>query len=121
MNHAEKSSKELLELLNDINEQDWLEAKSLRDDTSRPILETVCSFCRNCYTSGRNEYSSGRNDHASGRNEYSSSCNDDTSTRRHAGCVAKKIAALKRRVPGKVMSHHPRRAYVALDRRERGC
>ena len=44
MDHAEMSSKELLELLNDIDEQDWLEAKSLRDDTSRSILETVCSF-----------------------------------------------------------------------------
>ena len=44
MNHAEMSSKELLEVLNDIDEQDWLEAKSLRDDTSRSILETVCSF-----------------------------------------------------------------------------
>ena len=38
MNHAEMSSKELLEVLNDIDEQDWLEAKSLRDDTSRSIL-----------------------------------------------------------------------------------
>ena len=44
MNHAEMSSKELLEVLNDIEEQDWLEAKSLRDDTSRSILETGCSF-----------------------------------------------------------------------------
>lgn len=44
MDHAEMSSKELLEVLNDIDEQDWLEAKSLRDDTSRSILETVCSF-----------------------------------------------------------------------------
>lgn len=44
MSHAEMSSKELLEVLNDIDEQDWLEAKSLRDDTSRSILETVCSF-----------------------------------------------------------------------------
>ena len=44
MKHAEMSSKELLDLLNDIDEQDWLEAKSLRDDTSRSILETVCSF-----------------------------------------------------------------------------
>ena len=41
MNHAEMSSKELLEVLNDIEEQDWLEAKSLRDETSRSILETV--------------------------------------------------------------------------------
>ena len=44
MDHAEMSSKELLEVLNDIDEQDWLEAKSLRDDTSQSILETVCSF-----------------------------------------------------------------------------
>ena len=44
MNHAKMSSRELLDLLNDIDEQDWLEAKSLRDDTSRSILETVCSF-----------------------------------------------------------------------------
>jgi len=44
MNHVEMSSRELLDLLNDIDEQDWLEAKSLRDDTSRSILETICSF-----------------------------------------------------------------------------
>ena len=44
MNHAAMSSRELLDLLNDIDEQDWLEAKSLRDDTSRSILETVCAF-----------------------------------------------------------------------------
>ena len=36
-----KRSRELLELLNDVDELDWLEAKSLRDDTSRSILETV--------------------------------------------------------------------------------
>ena len=39
-----KRSRELLDLLNDVDELDWLEAKSLRDDTSRSILETVCSF-----------------------------------------------------------------------------
>ena len=39
-----KRSRELLYLLNDVDELDWLEAKSLRDDTSRSILETVCSF-----------------------------------------------------------------------------
>ena len=44
MNYAEMSAKELLETLNDVDEQDTLEAKSLRDDTSRSILETVCSF-----------------------------------------------------------------------------
>ena len=44
MNYAEVSSKNLLETLNDIDEQDTLEAKSLRDDSSRSILETVCSF-----------------------------------------------------------------------------
>ena len=41
MNYAEMSAKELLETLNDVDEQDTLEAKSLRDDTSRSILETV--------------------------------------------------------------------------------
>ncbi len=44
MNYAEMSSKKILETLNDVDEQDTLEAKSLRDDTSRSILETVCSF-----------------------------------------------------------------------------
>ena len=44
MNYAEMSTKKLLETLNDVDEQDTLEAKSLRDDTSRSILETVCSF-----------------------------------------------------------------------------
>ena len=39
-----KRSRELFDLLNDVDELDWLEAKSLRDDTSRSILETVCSF-----------------------------------------------------------------------------
>ena len=39
-----KRSRELLDRLNDVDELDWLEAKSLRDDTSRSILETVCSF-----------------------------------------------------------------------------
>ena len=31
-------------MLNDVDELDWLKAKSLRDDTSRSILETVCSL-----------------------------------------------------------------------------
>ena len=44
MKYAEMSAKKLLETLNDIDEQDTLEAKSLRDDTSRSIIETVCSF-----------------------------------------------------------------------------
>lgn len=39
-----KRSRELLDLLNDVDELDWLEAKSLRDNTSRSILETVCFF-----------------------------------------------------------------------------
>ena len=43
-NIYDKHSRELLDLLNDVDELDWLEAKSLRDDTSRSILETVCSF-----------------------------------------------------------------------------
>ena len=121
---------------------------------------------RNEYTSGRNEYSSRWNDDTSGRNEYSSRCNDDTSARGRPGCAPKKIAALKRRVPSKVMQsvivelcavramgrielskilkrslvtidrlvapligkeldylypmmvHHPRQAYVALDKRK---
>ena len=46
MNNAEKrqSAAALLAILNEADEQDWLEAKSLRDDTSRSILETVCSL-----------------------------------------------------------------------------
>ena len=44
MNYSEMSSKNLLATLNDIDEQNTLEAKSLRDDSSRSILETVCSF-----------------------------------------------------------------------------
>ena len=40
----DKRSRELLDLLNDVDELDRLEAKSLRADTSRSILETVCSF-----------------------------------------------------------------------------
>ncbi len=46
MNNAEKrqSAAALLAILNEVDEQDWLEAKSLRDDTSRSILETVCSL-----------------------------------------------------------------------------
>jgi ATP-dependent DNA helicase RecG len=44
MNYADMSAKKLLETLNDVDEQDTLEAKSLRDDTSRSILETICSF-----------------------------------------------------------------------------
>ncbi len=43
-NIYDKRSRELFDLLNDVDELDWLEAKSLRDDTSRSILETVCSF-----------------------------------------------------------------------------
>ena len=34
-NINDKYSRELLDLLNDVDELDWLEAKSLRDDTSR--------------------------------------------------------------------------------------
>ena len=41
---CDKRSRELLDLLNDVDELDWLEAKSLRDDTSRSILETVCAL-----------------------------------------------------------------------------
>ena len=44
MNYAEMSTKKLLETLNAVDELDTLEAKSLRDDTSRSILETICSF-----------------------------------------------------------------------------
>ena len=43
-NINDKYSRELLDLLNDVDELDWLEAKSLRDDTSRSILKTVCSL-----------------------------------------------------------------------------
>ena len=34
----------LLDVLNDLGEQDTLEAKSIHEDTSRSVLETVCSF-----------------------------------------------------------------------------
>ena len=64
MDHAEMSSKELLEVLNDIDEQDWLEAKSLRDDTSRSILETACSFSNEpgpCSASQRTRQATGLN------------------------------------------------------------
>lgn len=44
MNYADMSAKKLLEVLNDLGEQDTLEAKSLHEDTSRSVLETVCSF-----------------------------------------------------------------------------
>ena len=40
-NICDKHSRELLELLNDVDALDWLEAKSIRDDTSHSILETV--------------------------------------------------------------------------------
>ena len=44
MKYENQNAAELLVILNEADEQDWLEAKSLRDDTSRSILETVCSF-----------------------------------------------------------------------------
>ena len=44
MRIEEYTAQELFELLNELDETDSLEAKSLRDDTSRSILETVCSF-----------------------------------------------------------------------------
>ena len=44
MNYAEMSAKKLLETRNAVDELDTLEAKSLRDDNSRSILETICSF-----------------------------------------------------------------------------
>ena len=44
MKYENQSAVELFAILNEADEQDWLEAKSLRDDTSRSILETVCSF-----------------------------------------------------------------------------
>ena len=44
MKYENQGAAELLAILNEADEQDWLEAKSLRNDTSRSILETVCSF-----------------------------------------------------------------------------
>ena len=44
MRIEEYTAQELFELLNELDETDSLEAKSLRDDTSRSILETVCAF-----------------------------------------------------------------------------
>ena len=44
MRIEECTAQELFELLNELDETDSLEAKSLRDDTSRSILETVCAF-----------------------------------------------------------------------------
>ncbi len=44
MRIEEYTAQELFELLNELDETDSLEAKSLRDDTSRSILETICAF-----------------------------------------------------------------------------
>ena len=44
MRYAEMKASRLLDVLNDLGEQDTLEAKSIREDTSRSVLETVCSF-----------------------------------------------------------------------------
>ena len=40
----DKRSRELLNQLNDVDELDWLEAKSLHEDSTRPIMESVCVF-----------------------------------------------------------------------------
>ena len=44
MRIEEYTAQELFELLNELDETDSLEAKSLRDDASRSIFETVCAF-----------------------------------------------------------------------------
>lgn len=44
MNYASMSAMRLLEVLNDLGEQDTLEAKSLHGDPARSVLETVNSF-----------------------------------------------------------------------------
>ena len=83
INNCDKHSQELLDLLNDVDELDWLEAKSLRDDTSRSILETVCSFSNEpglgggviligAAESSRKYHSSSRKYHSSGRKYYTS-------------------------------------------------
>lgn len=44
MRRLRKTAAELFEELNDTDESECLEAKSIRMDTSRSLLETVCSF-----------------------------------------------------------------------------
>ena len=43
-NIYDKRSRELLDQLNDVDELDWLEAKSLHEDSTRSIMESVCVF-----------------------------------------------------------------------------
>ena len=40
----EYTAQELFELLNELDETDSLEAKSLHKDSTRPIMESVCVF-----------------------------------------------------------------------------
>ena len=44
MRIEEYSAAELFDRLNEVDENESLEAKSLKQDTSRSVLETVCSF-----------------------------------------------------------------------------
>ena len=43
-NIYDKRSRELLDQLNDVGELDWLEAKSLHEDSTWFIMESVCVF-----------------------------------------------------------------------------
>ena len=44
MRIEEYTSQELFELLNELDETDSLEAKSLHEDSTRSIMESVCAF-----------------------------------------------------------------------------
>lgn len=44
MRIEEYTAQELFELLNELDETDSLEAKSLHEDSTRSIMESVCAF-----------------------------------------------------------------------------
>ena len=44
MRIEECTAQELFELLNELDETDSLEAKSLHEDSTRSIMESVCAF-----------------------------------------------------------------------------
>ena len=44
MRIEEYTAQELFELLNELDETDLLEAKSLHEDSTRSIMESVCAF-----------------------------------------------------------------------------
>lgn len=49
--HRIHSAQELFEILNDSDECTWIEAKG-QSDTTRSIMETVCSFCNEPHLGG---------------------------------------------------------------------